>query len=291
MNMINWIKKNIDPPGIEKKNRGSLFSAIGRIFEIVQRDAEKAFKAHFPYLADPQTLRKHGESLNIPELPYDSEADYRERVATASFYLSKAGERKYILDQLETRFGSRFLIRDEFLKVYLEISELNSIDRTWVFEFLDNILDPNIYLSIAEIFNYIETVIITDGLLISVIKNTKEYFINPLKYNGMIKYDGKTVNKKMKVRAKYDGRFKYNGDAKYNGTGKVDVEHEPIPPFKYRSGTVDVLDFTMPVNGEVDNLEMLENVSVGIRRHQKYNGEYKYNGAIKYNGMKLIPLG
>jgi hypothetical protein len=52
--MKDWIIKNINPPGITAKNRGSLFSAIGRIFGIVRDDATAAFNAHFPYLADAQ---------------------------------------------------------------------------------------------------------------------------------------------------------------------------------------------------------------------------------------------
>ena len=63
--MKDWIKKNIDPPGLEKKNRGSLFALIGRVFGIVRDDAVKAFHAFFPFLADEEKLREHGSSLDL----------------------------------------------------------------------------------------------------------------------------------------------------------------------------------------------------------------------------------
>ena len=154
--MKDWIQKNIDPPGIEKKNRGSLFSVIGRVFESVKNDAEKAFKAHFPYLADMTVLHRHGKSLGIPELPNDSEEEYRERVSTASFFLSRAGERGYILEQMRRHFGENFVLKEEFLRLYLNIAEMSEADRGWVHSLLDELLNPNISLTIAEWFHFIE---------------------------------------------------------------------------------------------------------------------------------------
>jgi hypothetical protein len=161
--MKEWIRTIINPPGIDKKNRGSLFSAIGRIFGIVKNDAQKAFNAHFPYLADPQKLRVHGKSLQIPCLAYDTEDEYRARVATASFYLMRAGERGYCLEQLQEHFGDRYILGDEFLKVYVKIIDLEDEARAWVYSFLDEMLDPNIELTVAEWFRIVETVAITDS--------------------------------------------------------------------------------------------------------------------------------
>ena len=174
--MIDWIKKNIDPPGIEKKNRGSIFSAIGRIFEIVRKDAEKAFKAHFPFLADPSTLRKHGKSLSIPEFPYDSEDEYRERVSAASFFLARSGERAYILDQLCGHFGDEFVLQEEFLRVYMNIAEMSEEDRVWVHSLFDELLDPNIALTISEWLHLIDKMPISEKLSMRVRRTDADAF-------------------------------------------------------------------------------------------------------------------
>jgi len=162
--MKNWIRENVNPPGIDKKNRGSLFSAIGRVFGIVRNDAQKAFNAHFPYLCDPQKLKEHGKSLRIPCLPFDTEDEYRARVAAASFYLMRAGERSYCIEQLNEHFGDRYILSDEFLRVYVKILDLEDEDRAWVFGFLDEMLNPNIELTVAEWFHFIDEMTQTDSM-------------------------------------------------------------------------------------------------------------------------------
>jgi hypothetical protein len=109
--MKDWIEKNINPPGINKKNRGALFSLIGKVFGIVRNDALLAFNAHFPYLADEKKLAEHGKALEIPRFVNDSDEEYRNRVAAASFYHMKTGERGYIKGQLAAHFGSRFITK------------------------------------------------------------------------------------------------------------------------------------------------------------------------------------
>ncbi|MDR2792683.1 MAG: hypothetical protein LBB61_03320 [Treponema sp.] len=44
--------QKINPPGILKPNRGSLFSTTGKVFGRINDGALKAFNAHFPYLSD-----------------------------------------------------------------------------------------------------------------------------------------------------------------------------------------------------------------------------------------------
>jgi hypothetical protein len=182
--MKDWIKKNIDPPGIEKKNRGSIFSAIGKVFETVRRDAEKAFKAHFPYLADLQTLRKHGKSLGIPEFPYDSEDEFRERVSAASFFLARAGERAYILDQMRGHFGDEFVLQEDFLKVYMNIAEMSEEDRIWVHSLLDELLDPNISMLISEWFHFIDEMPMSEVLTMRARRRDIDSFAGIFLCNG-----------------------------------------------------------------------------------------------------------
>jgi hypothetical protein len=61
--MKKFIEKTVNPPGINKKNRGAIFSLIGSVGDRVKADAEKAFNAHFPYIADGAKLAEHGIAL------------------------------------------------------------------------------------------------------------------------------------------------------------------------------------------------------------------------------------
>jgi hypothetical protein len=188
--MKDWIAKTIDPPGNERKNWRSVFSFIGRVFGMVRDDAIKAHNAFFPYLADPEKLEEHGESLKIPHLPHDSENEFRERVTTASFYLMRAGERAYIHEQLRAHFGDKYLLKEEFLQVFIKIAGLSAAERAWAHGFLDGILDPNISLTVAEWFHYIETLAMREDTAIRV--KRKDFDVYPpytLCYDGRIYCD------------------------------------------------------------------------------------------------------
>jgi hypothetical protein len=250
--MIEWIKKHLDPPGNERKNWRSIFSFIGRVFGIVKEDAIKAHNAFFPYLCDEDKLRQHGKSLMIPELPFDTEKNYRDRVSTASFYLMRAGERAYIHEQLQAYLGNRYAISDEFLKVYLKISELSTEERIWANSFLDGILDPNISFSIAEWFNFIENINTKEEAIITVKQAVTEEYFERIKHNGRIIRDGKKCH------------HSYNVQDYFCLTVKSDIVSD-----KYFVNDV---------------------LSVGMRHHRFHNGEYRRNKNIQHNGNILIPI-
>jgi hypothetical protein len=182
--MIDWIQKNINPPGINKPNRLALFSTVGEVAGKVRADALKAFNAHFPYLADPEKLKEHADSLLIPDIPYDTEEELRDRVSTASFFLMRAGERGYILEQLKAHFGDRFIVKDEFLNLYIKVLDLEEKDRAWALNFLDRILDPNIALTVSEWFHFVETVTVQDNRRTVVTRNDIDVFGNGLCCDG-----------------------------------------------------------------------------------------------------------
>jgi hypothetical protein len=185
MNEIqNLIEKTINPPGILKKNRGALFLAIRDIAEIVRKDALRAFNAHFPYLADSKKLQEHGDALLIPHLLHDTETEYRERVAAAAFYHTKAGERAYITEQLEAHFGGRYILGDEFLRVFIKIMDLDDEDRQWVREFFDGILDPNIAFTAAEWFHFAETMTMAERLDITAGRVDMDIHESGFRYDG-----------------------------------------------------------------------------------------------------------
>jgi hypothetical protein len=238
---------------MEKKNRGALYRVIARVLGKLSDDAQRAFKAHFPYLADEIKLDEHSKALYIPHLDDDSIEEFRNRVATASFFLSRAGERGYILEQLRAHFGDRFTCGEEFLKLFVKIADLSDKDRKWVLEFLDAILDPVIFLSVAEWFLFVEQVETNDQKLTSRLRiNTRETF----------------------GRVKYNGKFKYHGAVKYNAKGIHD---------KFSSAlTTDTQDAV-----QIQDIHF----SVSTRIRHKYDKKYKYNEAIKYNSGTVIPIG
>lgn len=252
--MINWIKKEIAPPGIHKKNYGSLFSVIGNVFERVKNDAETAFNAHFPYLCNLEKLRQHGTSLGIPELPHDTEEEYRARVAAASFHLIRAGERSYIEEQLEARFHNQYVLRDEFLRVFVNISGLSDEDRTWVRSLLDSLLNPNIALTIAEWFHYIDTVLMQEQVTIKLTKENRDARSRAYTYDGHLRYDqGK--------RLLYDGSERYAGLVHYYGSVR---QQGTISPYRQES---------VEYNG-----------------HWLYNGDIKYEALVSLYDPLDIPI-
>ena len=167
--MIDWIEKNLDPPGLDKKNRFGLFSTIAKISSHVHADAVKAHNAHFPYLADVKKLEEHGKALRIPHLPYDTPAEYRNRVAAASFYLMKAGERGFMMNHMDERFKDRYQVVEKFLRLHIKITELTDEERIWTYSFFDFLIDPAILLDVSELFNFREELISKEKFFITLI--------------------------------------------------------------------------------------------------------------------------
>jgi hypothetical protein len=288
--MKDWIAKNIDPPGIEKKNRGSLFLVIGKVLEKVREDAEKAFKAHFPYLADPPTLRKHGKSLSIPEFPYDSEDEFRERVSTASFFLARAGERASVHQQLQMHFGNHYTLYEKFLEVSIKILDVSEEDFIWLWNFFDEVFDPNIMFIIGEWFDFMEEVLISESQRLMIAHKERDTF-DGIKYNGVIKHDGHTANTMVSIHGKYDGTFDHKSILAYNGIGKLLTKEKKLPPFKYYSGIKDRLEMHSTLDRYEEKISIGDPLAAKMRYHHLFNGVYRHDNAIKYNSSINIPLG
>jgi hypothetical protein len=149
---------------MERKNTGAALSAVGRVFGIVKDDAVKAHNAFFPYTADIEKLRQHAKALMIPELENDKEALFRDRVAAASFYLSKAGERGFIMGELEARFGDRIDVIEKFLQLRFKVIGLSEKEKNWMYGLLDSLIDPVVYFELTEWLKFRERVRFRDGL-------------------------------------------------------------------------------------------------------------------------------
>ncbi|MDR1231942.1 MAG: hypothetical protein LBK61_11165 [Spirochaetaceae bacterium] len=271
--MIKWIEKTIDPPDLANKNRFAVFSTIGGIADTVRADALKAFNAHFPYLADGAKLEEHGAALLVPRLLDDTEKEYRDRVSTASFFLTRSGERAYILEQLNAHFGDRYTVMDEFLDVYVKVRDLDVADRRWLLQFLDELVNPSVKLSVAEWFHFVEKIVVRGILGMRAGMKLRDTFNDRnVKLDGRIKLDGRTKNATVKLRPKLDGRAKLDGSIDLSGallvlpaTGTVRV------PARLGRGILD-----MP------------GLAVKPVRHDQYTARIKLNGAVSLDGGETL---
>jgi hypothetical protein len=309
--MKTFIEKTINPPGIAKPNRRSLFSTIGEVADKMKNDALKAFNAHFPYLADSAKLEEHGLALLIPRLLDDTEKEYRDRVATASFFLMRAGERAYIIEQLNAHFGGRYIVSDEFLEVYVKVQDLAENDRHWLLQFLDELINPNVKLSVAEWFHIIEKIIETDQVKLKsnmALRDTLN--CGAAKLNGRIKLDGATIGGTEKVRPALSGRWKLNGvldlSAAYLEFPAVDFLRVPVRLGKgilealsidIKTSAQDIFKARVKLNGAI-KMNAAERLSgfgrvndrlrCGIKYHIKLSGQYPLNGYNKLNSGLLL---
>jgi hypothetical protein len=201
---IQHLLETINPPGLTKPNRSAVFSILDEVFQRVKDDADLAFKAFFPYLADEKKLEQHGKALLVPHLLHDSGDEYRNRVATASFFLTRAGERSYVINQLKEHFGNRYFLTEQFLQIYVKILDLSDEDRLWILEFLDSTLDPNISLTVAEWFHFIDAVDMSDSFDAAAHRTDTDIQQRGWRYDGRLLCD-------QGIETLCDGRFFCDG--------------------------------------------------------------------------------
>ena len=189
--MIIRIEKIINPPGINKPARRALFQTIGAIGDKLKADALKAFNARFPYLADKAKLEEHGAALLVPRLQNDTEKEYRDRVATASYFLARSGERGYIAGQLDARFGDRYVVMNNFLDVIVKVRDLEDPDRYWFLQFLDELINPNVKLSAIGVYYFEDTIESAALLSMRADMNLRDTFKGDgVKLDGAVKLNG-----------------------------------------------------------------------------------------------------
>ena len=294
------IDKTIAPPGIQKKNKQSIFKTIGDVGTKIKKDALTAFNAHFPYIADEKKLEEHGHALLIPHLLHDSAEEYRNRVATASFFLSKAGERGYILSQLEAHFGSRYVLSESFLNVYIKVLDISEGDRLWVRQFLDELLNPVIRLTFGDWMQYIEQLPFTDKDEKCVRRIETEYFAsNHVFRNGQVLRDGHTVLSTRYIRLFRDGVVKRDGTVQTRSKKRRGVSiGQILVPVQRSSKLIDQLTricITPALsdrwqNQKTSGVSVFDMLKVGIRYHYIRNRTRIRNGSIKRMGGDLIAV-
>ena len=294
------IEKTIAPPGIQKKNRRSIFKTIGDVGIKIKKDALTAFNAHFPYVADEKKLEEHGQALLIPHLLHDGAEEYRNRVATASFFLSKAGERGYILSQLEAHFGDRYVLSESFLNVYIKVLDISESDRQWVRQFLDELLNPVIRLTFGDWMKYIEHLPFTDTDEKCVKRIEAEQFAsNRVFRNGQVLRDGHTVLSTRYIQLFRDGVVKRDGAMQTRSNKRRVAAIDQISiPIQRSSGLVDLLTIVRVKTAASDiwqnqttsGTSIVDMLKVGLRYHYIRNKIRIRNGSIKRMGGSLIAV-
>ncbi|MDR0546154.1 MAG: phage tail protein I, partial [Dysgonamonadaceae bacterium] len=78
---------------------------------------------------------------------------------------------------------------------------------------INSVKNTRSYLEqITSIIYFEDTVDISDYLVMAVYyNNLKDYYGNPLKFNGAAKFDGHTQNEWIYVKAKFNGKYKFDG--------------------------------------------------------------------------------
>jgi len=154
---------NINLPWKDKPNRGALLRTMKRVGGIVQDDISRVNRAFFPSLCSSEKLNNHGTGLGIPYLQYDTEDDFRDRVATAGFFLDGRGTRGQIYKVLDNSIPGRYdlfeLPRDSFrvgfsqigvsrigagFILVVKIRDMTEDEGNKIYSVLDQLLDPDI---------------------------------------------------------------------------------------------------------------------------------------------------
>lgn len=294
------IEKTIAPPCIQKKNRRSIFKTIGDVGAKIKKDALTTFNAHFPYVADEKKLEEHGQALLIPHLFHDSAEEYRNRVATASFFLSKAGERGYILSQLEAHFGNRYILSESFLNVYIKVLDISESDRQWVRQFLDELLNPVIRLTFGDWMKYIEHLPFTDKDEKWVKRIETEYFASDHVFrNGQVLRDGHTVLSTRYIRLFRDGAAKRDGAVQTRSKKRRGASiGQILVPVQRSSKLIDRLT-RICINPALSDRwqnqttsggSIVDMLKVGLRYYYIRNKIRTRNGSIKRMGGSLIAV-
>jgi hypothetical protein len=293
--------QKINLPGLLKPNRGALFSTIGTVFEQVKKDLEKAFNAHFPYLADMQKLMQHGKSLSIPRFTYDSDEEYRKRITAAAFYYTNAGGRTYTIHQLQEHFGNRYTLIEGFLRVHVKVLDFTDEDKTWLRNFFDSTLDPNILIALTEWFDFIEVVSLGDMPRITAVRKDRDIYPRGLRYDGRIRYDhgqevrfdgsgtyngslnySNVVSKKgtvsefVKIAEPYNGVRTYGGEIVYSGDTEVWAPEDIQNSATYGDGNDDDAIIIQGRQQLADKAEL----------YPTYDGRLSYGGVITYGGTR-----
>lgn len=208
---------SLNPPGRRKKNLGAIYDAIDELVTGLSDTGLAAARDAFPLLARTAALSDHGTALGIPQFTYDTDETYRARVAAASFFLERQGSREIVAAGLEDIVADRYELREQFLRLWVGVEDMTDEDRARVREYLDATLDPNVALTIADLFEFIEKSEISESCIPAVVADSAEAILGGRRYDGRLRYDN--GQEELFAGGKlFDGSTRFNGCSVLQGT-------------------------------------------------------------------------
>jgi hypothetical protein len=273
--MKEFVRQNINPPGINKKNRGAVFSLIGETAGQIRADAMKAFNAHFPYLAGMEKLKEHAKALSVPYVEGDTEETFRSRLTAASFYLMRTGERGYILQQLNERFGEKnYSVIENFLRVKIKVLDLNCGGRSWIKGFFDAVFDPNIFFEIALWIKLHDKINPAEELLQTLKTECADLIVPRDSVSARLSYNFSDIF----ARSLYlDGSWILDGSELLNGLSCKTAAENVV--------------YTIKTDSTTDSFETTaDTFSAAVRKHYHLDGAWYLDGSVDLSGGAIIPL-
>ncbi len=101
MGFLNWLDTVLNPPGITKKNRRTIFKTISDVADTVVSDVNLTLRDFFPFTAAADRLFEHGSARKLPQFSFETDDVYRERLATGSFFLERTGEKGLFIEIMD----------------------------------------------------------------------------------------------------------------------------------------------------------------------------------------------
>jgi hypothetical protein len=202
---------------------------------------------------------------------------------------------------LQEHFGDRYTLIEEFLKVQVKVLDFTDADKTWLRNFFDSTLDPNILIALTEWFDFIEVVSLGDIPRVTAVRKDRDIYPRGLRYDGRIKYDhGKeirfdgsgtyngflnysnvvgmkgTVSEYIKSAEPYNGVRTYGGEIIYSGETEVWAPEDIQNPATYGGGKD---DDTLAIHGK-------QQVADKAEVYPTYDGRFTYRGSITHGGTQ-----
>lgn len=279
------------PPGYQKPNLGAIYEAIDALISELSEDELQAIFNIFPLFASDDALTDHAAALRIPKFSYDTTETFRARVAAAAYFLEREGSRGSVKEGLNEIVIGRYELREQFLKLFVGVDDMTDEDRSRVREYLEATIDPNILLTIADLFAFIENSSVTESLNKAIVFDSadavlggwrydgrlrfdhgkSEYFDGSRKYGGVITHTGYsskkgTIDTSAYAASAYNGSRRYGSSIKYDGFQGITGRPLPSVAAHYDSAD-DILNMA-------GRHQLTDQVVIAIR----YDGRFIYSG-------------
>jgi hypothetical protein len=168
-------------------------------------------------------------------------------------------------------------VKEEFLRIYLQVHNLTPEEMAWAYDFLDAVVDPNVALDFGNLKKITDSQDLGDNWHIRLNNKTTETVL-------LASVPGIRLNVFFKEKIGrpvfYDGKHSYDGSFEYNGNyGFYDaVRYAAVPAAADRMGHGDAATLSL-------KLLFTERMNRG---KFAYDGTHSYDGTVDYSGGRSI---